>query len=79
MNKLLLEKVKVSINTTLCSSTYKGKRKDETTYLVQTNSKLSRTNTPDYNFVQQSREKSLKSVMKNRLFPTKKKTIPGKV
>ena len=79
MSKVLLENTKVSINTTLCSSTYKRKRKDETTYPVQTNSKLSRTNTLGYNFVQQSRKQISKFIKDKRLFPTKKKTIPGKV
>ena len=79
MNKLVLMNTKVSINTTLCSGTNKRKKKDETNCLVQTNSKLSRTNTLGYNFVQQSREQILKLIKEKRLFPTKKKTIPGKV
>ena len=77
MNKLVLKNTKVSINTTLCSGTNKRKRK-ESTCQVQSNSKLSRTNTPGYNFVQQSREKTLKLIKEKRLLPTKKKIIPGK-
>ena len=79
MNKLVLMNTKVSINTTLCSGTKRRKRKDESTCPVQSNSKLSRTNTPGYDFVEQSRETTLKFIMENRLLPTKKKTIPGKV
>ena len=77
MNKLVLKNTKVSINTTLCSSTNKRKRK-ESTCQVQNKSKLSRTNTPGFNFVQQSREKILKIIKEKRLLPTKKKLIPGK-
>ena len=79
MNKLVLMNTKVSIDTKFCSGTKRQKRKDESICPVQSNSKLSRTNTPGYNFVQQSREKTLKFIKKNRLLPTKKKTIPGKV
>ena len=79
MNKNVIKNTTVSINTTLCSGTKRRKRREETLCPVQNNSKLSRTNTPGYNFVQQSREKTLKFIKKNRLLPTKKKTIPGKV
>ena len=78
MNKLLLEKAKVSINTTLCSGTKRRKIREKTLCLVQSNSKLSHTNTSGYNFVQQSREKILKIIKEKRLLPTKKKLIPGK-